>query len=56
MGDKIKQSNIFGANMVNSTKKTFVKIVANQRAQGFIAGILTSIIASYIYDLIKPLL
>lgn len=55
MGDQINQNNIFGANMVNSTKKIFIKI-ATPRTQGFIAGIVTSIISSYIYDLIKPLL
>ena len=52
MKDKIKQSNIFGANMIYSTKKYITK----QRTQGFIAGVLASIIASIIYDLIKTYL
>lgn len=51
------QTNVFGVNsMVNGSKKIFVKIVTKQRVQGSIAGIILSIIASYLYDLIKPLL
>jgi len=57
MGDNINQKNVFGGNLVKSTKTTTVKIIfTKHRVQGFIAGILTSILASYIYDLIKPLL
>ncbi len=57
MGDNIKQKNIFGGNWVKSTITTKVKIIfTKHRVQGFIGGILTSILASYIYDLIKPLL
>jgi len=57
MGDNINQKNVFGGNLAKSTKTTMVKIIfTKHRVQGFIAGILTSILASYIYDLIKPLL
>jgi len=53
MGDNINQKNVFGGNLAKSTKTTTVKIIfTKHRVQGFIAGIL----ASYIYDLIKPLL
>lgn len=44
----IKQSNIFGDNQVNSSKlKTLAK---NHRLQGFILGITTSVIGSFIYS------
>lgn len=57
MGDNINQKNIFGGNMANSTKNTTVKIVfTKHRAQGLIAGILLSMLASYFYDLIKSML
>ncbi len=52
MGDNINQKNVFGANKVK-TSNTIIKVFANHRVQGFIAGILTSIIASIIYDFIK---
>lgn len=51
MGDNIKQKNFMGDNLVNSTKKTITKY----RAQGFIAGVLASILAAIIYEyIIKP--
>jgi hypothetical protein len=51
MSDNIKQKNFMGDNLVNSTKKTITK----HRAQGFIAGILTSLLATIIYEyIIKP--
>lgn len=57
MGDNINQENVFGGNFVKSIKSSKVKIIlTKQRVQGFLAGILTSILASYVYDLIKPLL
>ncbi len=53
MNEKIDQKNFFGDNMVNSTKK----IINKYRTQGFIAGVLISIIATIIYEyLIKPIL
>lgn len=51
MGDKIKQDNFMGDNMINSTKKTITK----HRTQGFIAGVLASLLATIIYEyIIKP--
>ena len=55
MRDKIRQSNFLGTNMINSTKNKLVKTVTKQRIQGFIVGIIASIIANYIYELLKPL-
>ena len=57
MGDNINQNNVFGGNLAKSSKTTTIKVTfTKHRVQGFIAGILTSILASYIYDLIKPML
>ncbi len=53
MNDNIKQNNIMGDNLVNSTKK----LINKHRTQGFIGGVLTSILAAIIYEyIIKPLL
>jgi len=53
MKDNIEQKNVFGDNMVKSSKTIFTK----QRAQGFIAGVIASILACIIYEyIIKPLL
>jgi|WetSurSiteA1Bulk_404760.scaffolds.fasta_scaffold860743_1 hypothetical protein len=51
MKDNINQKNVFGDNMFKS-KKT---ILTKHRVQGFIAGVLASLIATIIYELlIKP--
>lgn len=57
MGDNINQKNVFGGNLAKSSKTISIKAIFNKhRTQGFIGGILLSILASYIYDLIKPML
>ena len=56
MGDNINQKNVFGGNLAKSNKTTTVNIILNNhRVQGFVAGIIVSIIASYIYDYLKCL-
>lgn len=51
MGDYIKQNNFMGDNLVTSTKKT----TAKHRAQGFVAGVLASLLSTIIYEfIIKP--
>jgi hypothetical protein len=53
MGDEIKQSNVFGDNLLNSSKRIIKIVFTRHRVQGFIAGLLTgilgSLIASFIY-------
>lgn len=59
MGINVKQDNQFGDNSTrfsesgNSTIIIKNKIIWKARATGFIAGIILSIIASYVYDFIK---
>lgn len=53
MSINIKQSNRFGkndANFHNSGNEITNKFIWKNRAEGFISGILVSVIASYIYS------
>lgn len=61
MSIKIQQKNEFGKNVTlfnksaNSTNSIQInsKIIWKARSQGVIAGIILSILANYIYDLIR---
>ena len=61
MAINVNQSNKSGANNAsvsdsnNSRITISTKILWRARAGGFLAGIVTSILASYIYDLLKNL-
>jgi len=49
MNDKINQKNVFGHNLINSSIK---KIITKHRTQGFIAGVVSTVIADIILHLI----
>ncbi len=61
MSIKIQQKNEFGKNVANFNKannyNNYIqinsKIIWKARSQGIIAGIILSILANYLYDLIK---
>lgn len=55
MRDKIKQTNVFGGNQINRENKFITKHRKQGLFVGFILGIVTSIIASIVFEtLIKP--
>jgi uncharacterized membrane protein YeaQ/YmgE (transglycosylase-associated protein family) len=55
MNDKIKQKNIFGSNMVNSSKRILTKHRKQGIIIGFMLGVIASVLANYIYDYILNL-
>lgn len=54
MGDTIKQFNIFGDNLFKSLKIKILNIkITKHHVQGFIVGVIISVIGCFIYELIK---